>query len=95
MVRVRPETREDEAGVRERNLAAFPTAQEADLVEALRRDGDCALGEPDYYRRFGFSVEAAGAFASPYAGPYFQALMLAPDAPKAGRVSYPAAFDGL
>jgi hypothetical protein len=34
-------------------------------------------------------------FVSRYAGPYFQALMLAPDAPQAGRVSYPGAFDGL
>ena len=51
------------------------------------------LGDPAYYGRFGFTVMEG--FVSRYAGPYFQALMLAPDAPKAGRVSYPSAFDGL
>lgn len=51
------------------------------------------LGDPTYYRRFGFTV--MDGFVSRYAGPYFQALMLAPDAPKAGRVSYPGAFDSL
>ncbi|WP_043634236.1 GNAT family N-acetyltransferase [Nonomuraea candida] len=33
-----PETPADLAGIREVNLAAFPTSQEADLVEALRAD---------------------------------------------------------
>ncbi len=31
------------------------------------------LGDPAYYRRFGFSASAARPFASPYAGSYFQA----------------------
>ncbi|MFG3119356.1 GNAT family N-acetyltransferase [Streptomyces sp. NPDC048197] len=35
---VRPETAEDIPGVRRINLAAFETAEEADLVDALRRD---------------------------------------------------------
>ena len=51
------------------------------------------LGDPAYYGRFGFTVMEG--FVSRYAGPYFQALTLAPDAPKAGQVSYPSAFDGL
>ncbi|MFF3554814.1 GNAT family N-acetyltransferase [Streptomyces tsukubensis] len=34
----RPETADDVAAVREINLAAFPTALEADLIEALRAD---------------------------------------------------------
>jgi putative acetyltransferase len=51
------------------------------------------LGDPAYYGRFGFTVMEG--FVSRYAGPYFQTLVLAPDAPKAGRVSYPSAFDGL
>jgi len=34
----RPETAADLAQIREVNLAAFPTAEEADLVEALRAD---------------------------------------------------------
>lgn len=36
----RPETAEDAAAIREINLAAFPTADEADLVDALRADAD-------------------------------------------------------
>jgi predicted N-acetyltransferase YhbS len=32
----RPETADDVSAIREVNLAAFPTAEEADLVEALR-----------------------------------------------------------
>jgi putative acetyltransferase len=38
------------------------------------------LGEPEYYSRFGFSAEAAAPFASPYAGPFFVALWLRPNA---------------
>lgn len=35
------------------------------------------LGEPDYYGRFGFEAALADGFGSPYAGPYFQAIVLA------------------
>ena len=49
------------------------------------------LGEPDYYRRFGFSAEAAAPFASPYAGPYFMALALAAG-PEAARSPDQAAY---
>src|SRR3546814_11989754 len=34
------------------------------------------LGEPEYYRRFGFDPRVAAPFSSPYAGPYFMALAL-------------------
>ena len=67
-----------------------------DGLDRLKASGEClvfVLGDPAYYRRFGFTV--MDGFVSRYAGPYFQALMLMPDAPKAGRVSYPQAFDGL
>ncbi|WP_084960128.1 GNAT family N-acetyltransferase [Thermoactinospora rubra] len=39
----RPETEADLAEIREVNLAAFPTPQEADLVDALRADPDAWL----------------------------------------------------
>jgi len=51
------------------------------------------LGEPDYYGRFGFSILPA--YESPYAGPYFQALRLTPNAPVAGVVTYPKPFSEL
>lgn len=55
------------------------------------------LGNPDYYSRFGFSVEDAKPFSSPFAGPHFQALWL--DAkvqkPQSGRAEYAPAFGRL
>ena len=55
------------------------------------------LGEPDFYGRFGFSTDAARPFASPYAGPYFQALPLNEDyrSPASGTAEYPPAFAAL
>lgn len=52
------------------------------------------LGDPGYYSRFGYSVETATPFASPYAGPYWQAIVLdeALTLPKAGRADYAPAF---
>lgn len=161
---IRPATQRDAADIRAVHLAAFPGPVEADLVEALDRDGDavislvaevegrvvghvllsrmrvsggdrtyCALGlapigvtpgfqgtgigkrliekalaaardageelvfllgEPGYYRRFGFSTDAATPFASPYAGPYFMALALREDLamPERGEAAYAPAF---
>ena len=156
----------DAAAVRAVHIAAFPTVQEADLVERLQRDGDAVLslvavegeaivghilmsrmnavgdgrvyhavgvapvavlpdrqnagiggrlvreavsrmrdqgeelvflvGEPDYYRRFGFSAAAASSFASRYSGPYLMALALnGAEPPAAGRADYAPAFAGL
>jgi putative acetyltransferase len=65
------------------------------------RDGNWqavfVLGEPAYYRRFGFDPALAARFRSPYAGPYLMALPLgAPDLPaRSGRVDYAPAFAAL
>jgi putative acetyltransferase len=53
------------------------------------------VGEPAYYRRFGFTPERARGFQTPYDGPYMMALALAPGAPASGRVRYPAPFARL
>lgn len=55
------------------------------------------LGNPAYYKRFGFSVEDAKPFASPFSGPYFQALWLDAPAqkPQSGRAEYAPAFGRL
>ncbi|NNC71272.1 MAG: N-acetyltransferase [Sphingomonadaceae bacterium] len=52
------------------------------------------LGDPRYYSRFGYSVDAAQPFASPYAGPYWQAILLDDSLtlPKAGKADYAPAF---
>lgn len=71
-----------------------------EAIALARDDGWQAifvLGEPAYYRRFGFSVEKAALYDSPYAGPYFMMLELTDKAlmPASGRVDYAKAFDGL
>jgi putative acetyltransferase len=84
-------------------LGVGPEAQRRGIGSALVRQGlkqaesrdeqiVFVLGDPAFYARFGFSAEAAAAFASPYAGPHFMALRLSTDAPAAGRVRYPTAF---
>jgi putative acetyltransferase len=50
------------------------------------------LGDPDYYKRFGFSHATAKDFVCVYQGDHLQALRLAADAPGAGEVIYPASF---
>lgn len=55
---------------------------EALIAAGLRDLGDAGamlafvLGDPDYYERFGFSIDWASGFASPYAGDYLMAMPL-------------------
>jgi putative acetyltransferase len=51
------------------------------------------LGDPAYYARFGFDLAAARSFDSPYSGTHFMVLRLSENAPRGGKVRYPAAFD--
>lgn len=56
------------------------------------------LGDPDYYGRFGFSIDWASGFASPYAGEYFMALPLqggAMPCGERGAATHAAAFAAL
>jgi len=55
------------------------------------------VGEPGYYRRFGFDPATAAPFESPYAGPYFQAKTLHSGvaATRRGRAEYAPAFAEL
>ncbi|MGE0179544.1 MAG: GNAT family N-acetyltransferase [Sphingomonas sp.] len=64
------------------------------VAEAMGEELVFVLGEPDYYRRFGFAAETAAPFASPYAGPYFMALKLNEDLPlpRSGAAAYAPAF---
>ena len=57
--------------------------------------GVFVLGDPRYYRRFGFGVRLAAGFASPYSGPHFMAIALADVATLSGRVEYAPAFTAL
>jgi putative acetyltransferase len=61
-----------------------------------RWEGVFVLGDPKYYRRFGFSFACAKGFASPYAGPYLMALPLRGDLPVTeGEIGYAPAFAAL
>ena len=66
-------------------------------LEACRECGVVAaivLGDPDYYRRFGFSSEAARNLRAPFSGPAFMALELVPGCLDGvtGTVRYAEAF---
>tara|TARA_R110000751_G_scaffold62790_7_gene129856 strand:+ start:6805 stop:7296 length:492 start_codon:yes stop_codon:yes gene_type:complete len=85
-------------------ISALPGVQRRGVGSGLIRTGLLALegagerlvfvlGHPDYYPRFGFSADAALPFAAPWSGPAFMALRLTDDAPKAGTLSFPAAFE--
>jgi putative acetyltransferase len=60
-------------------------------------DAVAVLGDPDYYRRFGFTREMAASLRSDYSGQHYQALELRPGALTGGpwRVTYSRAFAGL
>jgi putative acetyltransferase len=59
--------------------------------------GVFVLGDPAYYRRFGFTTAEAAAFDSPFAGPHFMAMALTgPSLPAiGGAVDYAPAFAAL
>ena len=89
-------------------VAVLPERQRTGIGSLLIRDGIArseaagwagifVLGNPAYYGRFGFRVERASAFESPYAGPHLMALALGRDDPptSSGRIQYAAAFASL
>lgn len=86
-------------------LAVLPERQRRGIGSWLVRTGLSAcrtqghrivivVGDPHYYRRFGFDPVLAADLASPYAGPAFQALPLVPGALAgvAGTVVYAPPF---
>ncbi len=50
------------------------------------------VGDPAYYRRFGFSGPTAAPFPAPFAGPHFMALLLGDEIPAVAPVIYPEPF---
>jgi len=68
-------------------IAVLPEHRQAGIASQLIREGIAqsetagwagifVLGDPAFYRRFGFSVGKASGFTSPYAGPHLMALSL-------------------
>lgn len=89
-------------------VATLPDRQKQGIASALvragleqaREDGATlvfVMGDPDFYRRFGFTTEAARAFTSPYAGPYLLALAFDAtlDLSSGGKADYARAFSAL
>jgi predicted N-acetyltransferase YhbS len=60
-----------------------------DRLGALDAAGCVVLGDPDYYRRFGFTSDPAMHYANAPA-PYFQRLILKGPAPRGEAVFHPA-----
>lgn len=65
-----------------------------DLLRERDEEIVIVLGHPEYYSRFGFSTEKAGALVSPFPRDAYMALELRPGALEgvAGTVRYAAAF---
>ncbi|AGA27841.1 putative acetyltransferase [Singulisphaera acidiphila DSM 18658] len=89
-------------------LAVVPDCQRQGIGSALVREGLRActeaghrivlvVGHPEFYPRFDFTAQSAERLLSPYAGPAFMALELAPGALEGveGEVRYPPPFGDL
>lgn len=83
-------------------VAVHPSFQKQGVGATLIREGldrakdegwRCVfvLGDPAYYGRFGFRVESAIGYSSPYSGPHFMALPFS-EVPKTGEIIYPEPF---
>jgi putative acetyltransferase len=88
-------------------LAVRPERQREGIGAALVQEGLAAcrmrgmdavlvLGDPAYYRRFGFSAELAAGVDAGFAGPAFMAVELVPlGLARARAVRYPSAFGAV
>jgi putative acetyltransferase len=89
-------------------VAVLPERQRRGIGSLLVRDGLArseaaawagvfVLGDPAYYGRFGFRVDCASGFESPYAGPHLMVLALGRRAlpTRQGNIHYAPAFASL
>jgi putative acetyltransferase len=86
-------------------LAVYPEYQQQGVATHLIRDGHACvaalgetlsvvLGEPDYYKRFGYSNRRVAQFESEYQSPFLMGLSFGA-APWEGHLVYPRAFASL
>jgi putative acetyltransferase len=67
-----------------------------EIARASGQHVSFVLGDPAYYGRFGYSVDAAKPFQSAYSGPHFMMLVLNGPLPVTrGDLRYPPAFEEL
>ena len=89
-------------------VAVLPERQRSGVGTQLIRDGIArgeaagwtgifVLGDPAFYRRFGFEVGMASGFLSPYSGPHFMALVVGRNGfpTREGRIEHARAFAKL
>jgi putative acetyltransferase len=88
-------------------VAVLPECQRSGVGSALIREALArarqqnwaavfVLGDPQFYRRFGFDPGLAARFASPYSGPHLMVVPLHGDLPTtSGSVDYAPAFAAL
>jgi putative acetyltransferase len=88
-------------------VSVWPNRQRAGIASSLVRealtrvrqgswDAVFVLGDPAFYRRFGFDPELASRFISPYAGPHLMVLSMKNGLPATtGRIDYAPAFAAL
>jgi putative acetyltransferase len=85
-------------------VGVHPTVQRCGIGSELIRTGleqatqrrwqaVFVLGDPVYYKRFGFSSRAANGYTSPYGGVGFMAQLLDKQAPTSGVLVYPPAWN--
>jgi putative acetyltransferase len=80
---------------RRRGIGAALVRQAIDIAKLEESEMIFVVGDSAYYRRFGFTGDAATPFLSPYAGPHFMALKLAKGEVAAAPVVYDDAFNRL
>lgn len=80
---------------RKKGLGAALVREGLDMCRAAQRSLIIVVGDPAYYRRFGFSHALAEGLHSPFSGPAMQLLELWPGARcrGTGHVVYPKPFD--
>jgi putative acetyltransferase len=84
-----------QAGARRQGIGGALVAAALDRASKSGASLVFVLGDPAYYARFGFTVEAGTPFESAYAGPHFMALHFGPTTTAPAPVLYPPAFDNL
>ncbi|MFM9107657.1 MAG: GNAT family N-acetyltransferase [Chloroflexota bacterium] len=83
-------------GWRRRGIGAALCEAGIGRCRELGLAGVVVLGDPGYYRRFGFDLAAAAGLVCPWSGPHLMALEFRPGAlGGAGRLRYHPAFEGL
>ena len=80
------------ANRRRRGIAAAMIEDGLERAREDRRTAVVVLGDPSYYRRFGFSRKAVLGMSCRYSGPGLMGLVLSGDGLEGPRIEYASAF---